>query len=147
MDRLLEESGADEDKSLVYVDCLDNYYDEASEIPVDDCDPDSPFIGKTPEECYRLLVKLCEDTESVIQTYQFAIMDERSAQDDTVLLVCYRCDANGENETLDTIRATFQASATALKLYMTGHSSVAEDADHAAQESDNVYRGAWSSNA
>lgn len=145
MDRLLEESGADEDKSLVFVDCLDNYYDEASEIPVDECDPNSPFVGKTPEDCYRLLIKLRKDTESEIMIYQFAIMDERSAQDDTVLLVCYRCDENGENETLATLRATFQASATALTLYMTGHSSVAEDADRAAQESDNVYRGVWSS--
>ena len=147
MDRLLEESGADEDGSLVFVDCLDNYYDEASEIPVDDCDPSSPFIGKTPDECYRLLIKLRKDTESEIMIYQFAIMDERSAQDDTVLLVCYECDENGENETLATLRATFQALATALKLYMSGHSTVAEDADRAAQEGDNVYRGAWSSGA
>lgn len=88
MDRLLEESGADEDESLVFVDCLDNYYDEASEIPVDNCDQSSAFIGKTPDECYRLLIKLREDTESEMMIYQFAIMDQRSAQDDTVLLVC-----------------------------------------------------------
>jgi hypothetical protein len=77
--------------------------------------------------------------------YQCAIMNERSAQVDTVLLVCYQCDENRENENLATLRATFQASATALMLYMTGHSSVAEDADRAAQETDNVYREVWSS--
>lgn len=110
---------------------------------MDDCDPDSPFIGKTPDECYRLLIKLKEDTESEIQIYQFAIMDERSAQDDTVLLVCAQCDENEENETLATLRATFEVSVKALGVYMTGHSSVAEDAEHAAQEGDDVYRGAW----
>ena len=90
----MEESGADEDGSLVLIDRLDNYYDEASENPVDECDPNSPFIGKTPEKCYQLLLKLREDTESEIMIYQFAIIDERSAKDDTILLVCYQCDEN-----------------------------------------------------
>lgn len=142
MDRLLQESGSEQDRSFVFVDCLDNYYDEASEVPTQsECDPESPFIGKTPEECYQLLEKLREDTESEISTYQFAIMDERSERDGTVLLVCYQCDLDGENEILATIRASFKASATALKLYLSGHSSVAEDADRAAQQSDKVYRG------
>lgn len=145
MECLLEESGADERGSFVFVDCLDNYYDKASEIMVDDCDPSSPFIGKTPDECYQLLKKLREDTESKIMIYQFAIMDERLARDDTVLLVCYECDENGENETLATLRATFQASDTALACYMTGHSSVGEDANLAARQGDDVYRGPRSS--
>lgn len=77
----------------------------------------------------------------------FAIMDERSTQDNTVLLVCAERDLGGDNEVsaLPTVRATFQASATALMLYETGHSSVGEDAECAAREKDNVYRGQWSS--
>lgn len=76
----------------------------------------------------------------------FAIMDERSTRDDTVLLVTAVRDLGGENEVLDypTARATFRASALALMLYETGHSSVGEDAERAGRERDGVYHGLWS---
>jgi hypothetical protein len=148
MDRFIEENGVDEDElDIVFVDSIDDYYYEASKAPREDgSDPSSPFIGKTPQECHQLLLKLRKDTESEIITDIFAIMDERSTQDDTVLLVCAEKDLGGENEVLamPTVRATFQASATALVLYETGHSSVAEDAERAAREKDDVYRGTWS---
>jgi hypothetical protein len=148
MDRFIEDNGVDEDNwTFVFVDSIDDYYDKASETPIEDgSDPNSPFIGKTPQECHQLLLKLREDTESEIMTNFFAIMDERSIQDDTVLLVCAQRDLGGEHEVLamPTIRATFQASGTALILYETGHSSVEEDAERAAREEDNVYRGQWS---
>jgi hypothetical protein len=148
MDRFIEYNGVDEDNwTFVFVDSIDDYYDKASETPIEDgSDPNSPFIGKTPQECHQLLLKLREDTESEIMTNFFAIMDERSIQDDTVLLVCAQRDLGGEHEVLamPTIRATFQASGTALILYETGHSSVEEDAERAAREEDNVYRGQWS---
>jgi hypothetical protein len=148
MDRFIEDNGVDEDNwTFVFVDSIDDYYDKASETPIEDgSDPNSPFIGKTPQECHQLLLKLREDTESEIMTNFFAIMDERSIQDDTVLLVCAQRDLGGEHEVLamSTIRATFQASGTALILYETGHSSVEEDAERAAREEDNVYRGQWS---
>ena len=129
---------------IVFVDSVDDYYDEASGVPGQDgSDPNSPFIGKTPQECHELLLKLREDTESEIFTDLFAIMDERSTEDNTVLLVCAERDSGGENEVLDlaTVRATFKAAPTALMLYETGHSSVGEDAERAAREKDNVYRG------
>lgn len=148
MDRFIKKNGVDEDNwNLVFVDSVDDYHDEASEAPREvESDPNSPFIRKTPQECHHLLLKLREDTESEIMTDYFAIMDERSTQDDTVLLVCAERDLGGENEVLalPTVRATFQASATALMLYETGHSSVGEDAERAAREKDNVYRGQWS---
>jgi hypothetical protein len=70
-------------------------------------------------------------------------MDERSSQDDTVLLVCAETNSDEEDEdqALPTLRATFRASDTALILYHSGHSSVAEDAERAAREKDGVYRG------
>jgi hypothetical protein len=146
MDRFIRENGVDDDDwDMVFVDCLDNYYDEPSMIPTDtDSDPDSPFLHKTPEECFQLLTKLREDTESEITPGIFAIMDERSAQDDTVLLV-YASSENATSETegweMQILRATFQASGKALVLYLTGHSSVAEDSERARLEADNVYRG------
>ncbi|EMD94359.1 hypothetical protein COCC4DRAFT_163157 [Bipolaris maydis ATCC 48331] len=148
MDRFIEDNGVDADNwRLVFVDSIDDYYDKASEAPMEHgSNPNSPFIGKTPQECHQLLLKLREDTGSKIMTDVFAIMDERSTQDDTVLLVCAERDLDGEHQVLamPTVRATFQASGSALILYETGHSSVDEDAERAASEEDNVYRGQWS---
>lgn len=132
---------------MVFIDRTDIYYDSVSLAPCeDDIDPSSPFIHKTPEECYDLLVQLREDTESEIITNYFAIMDERSAQDNTVLLVTAGRDLDGDDEglTFSTVRATFKASALALMLYNTGHSSVDEDLERAERERDGVYRGIWS---
>lgn len=58
-----------------------------------------------------MLFKLVEDTESEIMNEYFAIMDERSTQDDTVLLV--RAERDLENEILGwpTVCCTFEASA------------------------------------
>ncbi|RWQ93635.1 hypothetical protein C8Q69DRAFT_474275 [Paecilomyces variotii] len=142
MDRFIEKNDMDEDEwNLVFVDSIDDYYDEASEAPVEDgSSPDSPFIGKTPQECHQLLLKLVEDTESEIITEYFAIMDERSTKDDTVLLVC--AERNDEEEVVawPTVRATFEVTAVALKCYLSGHSSIEEDLERAQREHDNVYR-------
>lgn len=127
------------------MDSIDDYYDdEPSSTPTEaDSASDSPFIGQTPQECHRLLVKLRDDTESEIMPDFFAILDERSTQDNTVLLVTAARNLGGEHEVLawHTVRATFQACALALMLYETGHSSVGEDAERAECESDGVYRG------
>ncbi|KAJ9205851.1 hypothetical protein DTO164E3_1104 [Paecilomyces variotii] len=142
MDRFIEKNDMDEDEwNLVFVDSIDDYYDEASEAPVEDgSSPDSSFIGKTPQECHQLLLKLVEDTESEIITEYFAIMDERSTKDDTVLLVC--AERNDEEEVVawPTVRATFEVTAVALKCYLSGHSSIEKDLERAQREHDNVYR-------
>jgi hypothetical protein len=65
MNRFLDESGIadDEDLAFVFVDSIDDYYDEPSEAPIKGpSNLDSPFINKTPQECSQLLIKLCEDT-------------------------------------------------------------------------------------
>jgi hypothetical protein len=131
MDRFIEHNDdVDEDNwNFVFVDSIEDYYDEPSEAPIEHgSNPNSPFIGKTPQECYQLLLKLREDTESEIIPYMFAIIDERSIQDVAVR----------------TVRATFQTSGISMVLYETGHSSVEEDAERAAREKDNVYRGVYS---
>lgn len=142
MDRFIEQKGVDEDEwNLVFVDSIDDYYDEASEAPIEDeSSPDSPFIGKTPQECHQLLSKLVEDTESEIMTAYFAIMDERSTKDDTVLLVCAERDDEEEVVSWPTVRATFEVTAVSLKCYHSGHSNVGEDLERAEREHDNVYR-------
>ena len=79
MNCFIEQNNIDKDKwDLVFVDSIDYYYNEASEAPIEDeSSPNSPFIGKTPQECHQLLLKLLKDTESEIMTNYFAIMDKR----------------------------------------------------------------------
>jgi hypothetical protein len=130
--------------NMVFIDSINTYYDKVSQTPIEhDSNPQSPYIGKTPEECHTILEKLCADSGSELLTYYFAIMDERSTQDGTVLLVCAETSSDEEDEdlALPTLRATFRASGTALMLYHSGHSSVEEDAERAACERDGVYRG------
>lgn len=138
-------SGYEEDWwECVFVDSVSHCYSEISETPVESgSDPNSPFIGKSPQECHQLLSKLQEDTESDITSDFFMIMDERSMQDDTVLLVSVtgeRDEETGGRELL-TLRATFEVSAKELVLYSIGHWTIEEDAERAADEADNVYRG------
>ncbi|KAG9671529.1 hypothetical protein KCU99_g4778, partial [Aureobasidium melanogenum] len=145
MDRFIVNSGFEEDWwECVFVDSISHCYDEISETPVEsDSDPNSPFIGKTPEECHRLLLKLREDTESEISTDFFMIMDEKSVQDDTVLLVSVTGEEDEETGIRDllTLRATFEVSAKELMLYSIGHWTIEEDAERAVEQGDSVYRG------
>jgi len=145
MDRWIIQSECEEDWwAFVFVDCLDEYYDEESAAPMKtDSDPNSSFIGKTTQECHQSLLKLREDTESEIIPDFFIVMDERSAQDDTVLLVCVERDDGGENEVLDmpTLRASFECSAQQLMLYSIGHCGIEEDVMTVAEGKDDVYRG------
>lgn len=83
-----------------------------------------------------MLVELCDETASNTIWLHFAIMDERSTQDDTVLLVT--SEYNGSP--LSSVRATFGASALALNCYLTGHSDPEEHAWYA-EATDNIYCG------
>ncbi|KAG9593868.1 hypothetical protein KCU77_g6339, partial [Aureobasidium melanogenum] len=138
LNRFIEHNDYDMDNwNFVFVDSLDECYTEPSFAPVKGPgNPNSPFIGKTPRECSRMLVKLCDDTGSDIIPLHFIIMDERSIQDDTVLLVT----AEYQDNPLSSVRATFEASASALDLYLTGHSDPEEHAWYA-EATDNVYCG------
>ena len=145
MDRWITDSESEEDWwAFVFIDCLDEYYDEESAAPMEsDSDPNSPSIGKTIQECHQLLLKLREDTESEIIPDFFIIMDERSAQDDTALLVCVERDDGGKNGVLDmpTLRASFECSAQQLMLYSIGHCGIEEDGITVAEGEDDVHRG------
>ncbi|KAI5198001.1 hypothetical protein E4T39_07007 [Aureobasidium subglaciale] len=139
MNRLLIDSDIDKEDiwDFVFVDSINYCYDEPSTVPVEvNSNPDSPFISKTPDECSQMLFKLHEDTKSKIIPHYFMIMDERSLQDDTVLLV-----TAGIDEPVSTVRASFGASAQAIVLYLTGHRGIEEDVESAAQEKDGVYHG------
>ncbi|CAD0096260.1 unnamed protein product, partial [Aureobasidium vineae] len=139
MNRLLIDSDINEEETwdFVFVDNINHCYDQPSAVPVKThSNPESPFVSKTPYECSQLLLKLREDTKSNIIPHYFMIMDQRSLQDDTVLLV-----TAGIDEPVYTVRASFGASAQAIVLYPTGHRGIEEDVESAAQEEDEVYHG------
>ncbi|KAH0153336.1 hypothetical protein KCU67_g9515, partial [Aureobasidium melanogenum] len=138
MNRFIDDNDFDMDYwNFVFVDSLDECYSEPSLAPVKGpSNPNSPFIGKTPEECSQMLVKLSQDTGSEIIPLHSIILDDRSMQDDTVLLVT----APYKEYPLTSVRATFEASASALGLYLTGHSDPEEHAWYA-EATNNVYCG------
>jgi hypothetical protein len=125
--------------NMMLVDAIDKGFSGIATVPTEnDSNPDSPFIGESPEECYQLLVKLRKDTKSEVDIERFVIMDERSTTDDTVLLVNTYLEEDLKTWGIETLRASIESSGLALVLYETGHSSVGEDADRA---KDGVYRG------
>ncbi|KEQ70034.1 hypothetical protein M436DRAFT_54942, partial [Aureobasidium namibiae CBS 147.97] len=122
---------------FVFVDRIDHCYDKPSAVPVEaQSDPDSPFVSKTPEQCSQMLLRLREDTDSEIVPYYVMIMVERPQKDDTVLLVSAVIEAP-----VCTVRATFEASAQAIVLCLTGHRGIEEDIESAEGKEDGVYHG------
>ncbi|KAH0334627.1 hypothetical protein KCU81_g9359, partial [Aureobasidium melanogenum] len=84
---LKQKEGLDLGLSIVVITSLDKRYTEASTIPMEPTSSAAPFQGKNPKECFEILQKLVKDTRSEINVENFAILDERSKEDDTVWLV------------------------------------------------------------
>jgi len=143
MNNFLSVSGIDTNSTadFVFIDRMDCRYDKPSEFPVEaGSNPDSPFIGKSPQEVSQMLRKLCEDTGSEIMVWYIIIMDERTLRDDTVLLATDDGDAMDGQE-IETVRATFEVAAEEVVLFHTGHRGIEEDQWKAEKEGDGVFRG------
>ena len=94
---------------------------------------DSPFVGKSPQECQTLLEELQGNSPQLdIDTRFFAILDTRS--DDSVLLV------DDDNEDFGTVRVAFDLAMELLMCYVSGHRSVKEDNESAKRTDDGVLR-------
>ena len=131
---------------FVFVDNLSEIYTEETEPGTMEDEhnklitkPDSPFKGKTPAECYRLLRQLRLGTSDIDHT-SFVIMDERSLTDDTVLLV-NTLDNEGEEVQLRSIRVIFEIVHWRLLGYMDGEFySMDEDLEAVKWTEDGVLR-------
>jgi hypothetical protein len=104
---------------------LDN--NTASSVP-------SPFLGKDASECHHLLKQLSEEPGSSINPEPFAILDERSMQDDTILL----CEAGEEG--VSSVRAAFEITESRLLQYFAADAGVDQDRETAARTPDGVLR-------
>ncbi|KAF2159720.1 hypothetical protein M409DRAFT_29880 [Zasmidium cellare ATCC 36951] len=123
---------------FVFVDSLTEEYDEPSEAPVTNASsPNSPFIGKSTHECYELLQQLLEDTGSDIDYDCFAIMDERSIRDDTLLLAEGPEEEDGEAQS---VRVPFDVASLVMLNFRAGNATASEYRERAEQEDDGVLK-------
>lgn len=91
LDRFLElnakeREGLDLELAIVIITDLSKTYTEISKSPINaTCSPAS-FQGRSAEGCFELLQEFARDTGSEIDVEIFAILDERSGEDDTVCI-------------------------------------------------------------
>lgn len=137
MNRFIESNGED-DFYFAFVDSLTEQYDEASERPIEwPSSSSSPFKGKTTHECHLLLKQLVEDTGSDIDVEIFAIMDETSTDNGTLLLAEGPAEENGEAES---VRARFEDASLVCLNFRAAKLDVAELRERAEAEADGVLR-------
>lgn len=86
----------------------------------------SPFMGKNASECYEILERLAQQEGSSINPEPFAILDQRSMQDGTVLL----CEAGEDG--VRSVRASFAVTENRLLRYFAADAGVDEDREMAA---------------
>lgn len=86
----------------------------------------SPFMGKNAAECYQILEQLAQQEGSSINPEPFAMLDERSMQDGTVLL----CEAGEDG--VRSVRAAFAVTENRLLRYFAADAGVDEDREMAA---------------
>lgn len=148
VDRFIEGNQIYKDQLMchfVFVDSLTQFYTDETEIgDMEDeqnrtiTSSDSPFKGKSPAECHRLLRQLRRN-ESDVDYCSFVIMDERSLADDTVLLV--NAPAEGEDGEVQSVRVAFEIAHWRLSGYSMAMMDMGEDRAVAEAAEDGVLRG------
>ncbi|THW17601.1 hypothetical protein D6D24_03839 [Aureobasidium pullulans] len=92
LDRFLElnakeREGLDLELAIVTITDLSKTYTEISKSPMNGTCSPALFQGRSAEECFELLQEFAKDTGSKIDVEIFAILDERSREDDTVCIL------------------------------------------------------------
>jgi hypothetical protein len=129
----------DEDENVVFFDSVSKSYvmnDILGRNTPSSPSHTSPFRGKSPEECWSLLKQLCTETRSVVHTNVFAIMDERSLSDDTVILV----DMDEDDVIAYHARCDFKTACAKLHQYYIGDADFEQDLEEAFEDGDGVIR-------
>jgi hypothetical protein len=96
--------------------------------------PDSPFKGKSATECSALLKRVAEDTGAYILDTVFAIYDDRTLRDGSVLLV------QTVDDELEEMRILPELVCGKLLQYMVCDADITEDREEAEEEEDCVFR-------
>lgn len=96
--------------------------------------PTSPFKGKTATECSTLLKNLAEETGAYILDTVFAIFDDRTLRDGSVVLV------QTVDDELEEMRVLPELACMKLLQYMICDADITEDRERAEEEEDCVFR-------
>lgn len=121
--------------TYLLVDSIADDYEGFSKRPaMQGSSADSPFIGKSPRECEALLQELNSNSRLQIETDFFIILDERSGQDESALLVVVM------DTDILTVRMVFETAMMVLACYDTGHRSIEDDQQEAQLQDDGILR-------
>lgn len=125
----------DEDENTVFVDSPSKAYIRNDVLRQNVQSSPLAFRGSSPQECFLLLTKIRAETDSVIHPPIFAILDEQSLRDDTVVLVDM-----DDNERVKSARCEFEIACAKLNGYFVGDSDIDQDIEEAEEEGDGVLR-------
>ena len=128
-----------EDNFTVFIDSLSKTYPEADTPNSFSSSTSAPFAGKTPYECSLLLKQMCEeDTNNCFDDRIFAIIDERSLRDGTLLLV--EEPAEEDQGEAHSVRAVFEMAETQMLLWVAGKTTIGEAKERARETEDGILR-------
>jgi hypothetical protein len=118
-------------EGFVFVDSLTHKHTSPhlSTSPFTASSPDSPFKNKTATECSALLTRLASNTGAYILDTVFAVYDEQTVQDGSVLLV------QTVDDELEGMRVSPEVVCMRLLQYMIGDACIVEDREDAEEGS------------
>jgi len=117
-----QKEGLDLDLAIVVISDLSKTYTEVSKNPMEATTSPAPFQGKSAEECFVFLQALVKDTGSDVNVESFAILDERSREDDTVLIV----KASEKTGDIKTVRGALEETNMSLVNLWVGNLNIGE---------------------
>jgi hypothetical protein len=124
---------------LVFVDDLSRAYTEPSDLGYNEDSLQAPFAGKGPFDCSVMLKSLCEGpTPSDLDYDSFAILDLRSLEDDTLLLVRDPEEHDGGHQA--SLRVIFDMIESQIMLWAAGKTTLEEGREKAESTLDGVLR-------
>ncbi|KAG9689167.1 hypothetical protein KCU95_g6245, partial [Aureobasidium melanogenum] len=137
--KLCDDYGGNIGTMLVFIDDLSRVYDEDDGLGYNKDSTSAPFAGKTPYECWMMLQKILAENEgSCFVDSIFAILDQRSLADGTLLLV----EEPEEEESAEaySVRAVFEMCETQMALWIGGKNTVYEANERVKGTKDGVLR-------
>ncbi|CAD0089627.1 unnamed protein product, partial [Aureobasidium mustum] len=134
------EGNGNDDSFLVFVDDVSRVYGVEDEDPNVDTDSTSaPFAEKSAYECWLMLKDMLEKNDAnCFSDDIFAVLDERSLEDGTLLLVEEPEEEDGGEAS--SVRAMFEMCETQMLLWVAGKNTVYEANERVKQTEDGVLR-------
>ncbi|CAD0109364.1 unnamed protein product, partial [Aureobasidium uvarum] len=127
------------DSFLVFIDDISLVYPDADEPGDSTPSTSAPFAGKTAYECSVMLKQMCKDSsENCFDGDLFAILDERSLEDGTLLLVEEPAEVDGGEA--HSVRAVFEMCETQMLLWVAGKTTISEAKERAQETEDGALR-------